>query len=76
MLINVNWYKVRSDTQTSSLFSQNNSERYYAQMQYNLRKLSFRAGYWRVYQGVGLNSTQPTLDNTYFFNVSRWFNVF
>lgn len=76
MLINFNWYKVRSDTQTSGLFSQNNSQRYYAQMQYNLRKLSFRAGYWRVYQGVGANVSKPTLDNTYFFNVSRWFNVF
>lgn len=76
MLINVNWYKVRSDTQTSALFSQNNSERYYGQMQYNLRKLSFRAGYWRVYQAVGANFGKPTLDNTYFFNVSRWFNVF
>jgi len=76
MLINVNWYRVRSDTQTTALFSQNNSERYYAQMQYNLRKLSFRAGYWRVYQGVGANLTRPTLDNTYFFTVSRWFNVF
>jgi len=67
---------VRSDTQTTGLFSQNNSERYYGQLQYNLRKLSFRAGYWRVYQGVGANVTKPTLDNTYFFNVSRWFNVF
>jgi hypothetical protein len=76
MLINVNWYRVRSDTQTTGLFSQNNSERYYGQLQYNLRKLSFRAGYWRVYQGVGANVTKPTLDNTYFFNVSRWFNVF
>ncbi len=76
MLINFNWYRVRSDTVTSSLFSQNNSERYYGQMQYNVRKLSFRAGYWRVYQSLGGISIQPTLDNTYFFNVSRWFNLF
>lgn len=76
MLINVNWYQVRSDTQTTALFSQNNSERYYGQMQYNLRKLSFRAGYWRVYQNVGATVGKPTLDNTYFFTVSRWFNIF
>jgi hypothetical protein len=76
MLINFNWYKVRSDTVTTTLLSQNNSERYYAQMQYNVRKLSFRAGYWRVYQGVGANAIQPTTDNTYFFNVSRWFRLF
>jgi hypothetical protein len=76
MLINVNWYRVWSDTVTTSLFSQNNSERYYGQMQYNLRKLSFRAGYWRVYQSLGGTAVAPALDNTYFFTVSRWFNLF
>lgn len=76
MLVNFNWYRVRSSTETTTLLSQNNSERYYGQMEYNVRKLSFRAGYWRVYQGVGASAIQPTLNNTYFFNVSRWFNLF
>ena len=76
MLINFNWYKVQSDTLTTSALSRNNSERYYAQMQYNLRKLFFRAGYWRVNQGIGPIVGRPTIENTYFFNVSRWFNLF
>ena len=76
MVINVNWYRTNSDTQTSTIFSTNNSERYYGQMQYNLRKLSFRAGYWRVYQGISANGHPPTTVNTYYFNISRWFNVF
>ena len=76
MIINVNWFRTRSDTLTTTTFSANNSERYYGQMEYNLRKLSFRAGYWRVYQGIGFNGLPPTTRNTYYFNISRWFNIF
>jgi hypothetical protein len=76
MVINVNWFRTRSDTQTASIFSANNSERFYGQMQYNLRKLSFRAGYWRVDQGIGAAGLPPSVNNTYFFNISRWFNIF
>jgi hypothetical protein len=76
MLINVNWYRMRSDTLTAQTFSNNNSERFYGQMQYNLRKLSFRAGYWRVYQGISANGRPPSMDNTYYFNISRWFDIF
>lgn len=76
MIINVNWYRTRSDTQTSEMFSSNNGDRLYGQMQYNLRKLSFRAGYWRTFQGISANGRPPSLDNTYYFNVSRWFDIF
>jgi hypothetical protein len=76
MIINVNWYRTRSDTQTTSVFSANNSERYYGQLQYNLRKLTFRAGYWRVYQTLSADGRPPTTVNTYYFNISRWFSVF
>lgn len=76
MTINTNWYRTHSDTLTTQLFSNNRSERFYGQMQYNLRKLSFRAGYWRVDQTIGANSQVPSVDNTYFFNISRWFDIF
>jgi hypothetical protein len=76
MIVNVNWFRTRSDTQTVQAFSANNSERFYGQMQYNLRKLSFRAGYWRVDQGIGATGRPPTVANTYFFNISRWFDIF
>jgi hypothetical protein len=76
MVINVNWYQTRSDTLTAQAFSANNSERFYGQMQYNLRKLSFRAGYWRVNQGIGASGLQPSTVNTYYFNISRWFDIF
>jgi hypothetical protein len=76
MLINANWYRMRSDTQTADVFSANNSDRFYGQMQYNLRKLSFRAGYWRVYQGISASGLPPQTVNTYYFNISRWFSFF
>ena len=76
MVINFNWYRLRSDTRTAEIFSANNSQRYYGQMQYNLRKLSFRAGYWRVNQALGFNGFRPITDNTYYFNISRWFDLF
>lgn len=76
MVINVNWYRTRSDTQTTELFSSNNSERFYGQVQYNLRKLSFRAGYWKVNQSIGANGLPPSTVNTYYFNISRWFDIF
>jgi hypothetical protein len=76
MVINVNWFRTRSDTLTPQVFSANNSERFYGQMQYNLRKLSFRAGYWRVDQGIGAAGLPPSVVNTYFFNISRWFDIF
>jgi len=76
MVININWYRANSETTTVDVFSNNNSERYYGQMQYTLRKLMFRAGYWRVYQGIGFNGLPPSTRNTYYFSISRWFNVF
>jgi hypothetical protein len=76
MTVNVNWYRTQSDTLTTQIFSNNNSQRFYGQMQYNLRKLSFRAGYWRVNQTIGADGRPPSTDNTYFFNISRWFDIF
>ncbi len=76
MIVNVNWYRANTDTQTAQIFSGNNSDRLYAQMQYNLRKLSFRAGYWKVNQSIGAAGLPPSSSNTYYFNISRWFDIF
>lgn len=76
LIINVNWYRVRSDTDRVGVLSNNNSERYYGQMEYRVRKLLFRAGYWRVNQTIQVGSFRPSIDNSYYFNISRWFNLF
>jgi hypothetical protein len=43
---------------------------------YTLRKLVLRAGYSRAYQIISFVNDTATTENTYFFSVSRWFDVF
>jgi hypothetical protein len=82
MIINVNWFRVYNNTQsflqsTNTFFnSQNDSDRIYAQLQYNLRKLIVRSTYWRVNQYVSASGIPRVIDNTYSFSISRWFNFF
>lgn len=46
-----------------------------ARLQYRVRKMYLNAGYTRFLQGIG-STSQPTEINTYYFGISRWFNVF
>jgi hypothetical protein len=76
MTVTFNFTRAHSDMLSSSLESLNDTDRYYARLDYNLRKLVLRAGYTRAYQSISGTATPPTTVNTYFFGVSRWFNVF
>lgn len=76
LTITGNYTYVKSDTQGNNLFTTNNSERYYSRLDYSLRKLVFRAGYSRTYQGLSATGIAPVTYNSYFFGLSRWFNVF
>jgi hypothetical protein len=76
MIISGNWYRFRSNTISSEIYSRNNNDRIYAQAQYNVRQLSFRAGYFRTYQFISSSAFPGTKVNNYYFNVTRWFNFF
>jgi hypothetical protein len=82
MVINGNWFRVHNTTQSilptsnSGLFSNNDSDRIYAQMQYNVRKLIFRAIYWHTNQLVSSSGNPRQINDTYSFSISRWFNFF
>lgn len=82
MVINLNWIRVNNNTQsnfivTNPIFiSENNSDRIYGQLQYNVRKLIFRAVYWRTNQLISSSSLGNTIVNSYSFSISRWFNFF
>ena len=82
MVINLNWFRVYNSTQsflpTSGNFlnSNNDSDRIYGQLQYNVRKLIVRATYWRVNQYISASGNPRVIDNTYSFSISRWFNFF
>ncbi|HEY4901392.1 MAG TPA: hypothetical protein VIH91_11305 [Terriglobales bacterium] len=80
MVINVNWFRVHNETQGTfnSIFtaSDNDSDRVYAQLQYNVRKLIVRSTYWRVNQLVSSSGLGRQTVNSYSFSISRWFNFF
>lgn len=66
---------VRSETR-SSIFSSNRGNRYNALVEYQWRKMAFRGGFTRTQQEISATSTLPSVVNSYFFSISRWFNIF
>jgi hypothetical protein len=76
MFVTFNYTNAHSDTLSSTRNSLNDTTRYYTRLDYNLRKLVLRAGYSRAYQSISASGTPPVTINTYFFGISRWFNVF
>jgi hypothetical protein len=68
--------KALSTTQSTSTSSNNNNENLNFLMTYNVRKLSFIAGYSRLDQGFSLSGTPPTMLGSIYVGVSRWFNFF
>jgi hypothetical protein len=61
---------------TATSFARNDTTLWNALLRCRMRKLYFTAGYTRFGQSVGTLSTPPSMLNSYFFGVSRWFNVF
>jgi len=76
MSVTFNFTRAHSDMLSSKLNSLNDTDRYYTRLDYNLRKLVLRAGYWRAYQSISGAATPPTTVNAYFIGISRWFDVF
>lgn len=65
-----------SDTLSNGVFSKNNTEVFYSQMQYRLRRISILAGYTRFTQGISATGQVPGTINSYYGGISRWFNFF
>jgi hypothetical protein len=65
-----------SNTLNNSIFSRNNTEIYYSQMQYNVRRIGIIAGYSRFTQGISALGVRPGTANSYYFGISRWFSFF
>ncbi|HWR35233.1 MAG TPA: hypothetical protein VN622_05110 [Clostridia bacterium] len=76
MTISGYYSKIKSDTLSHALFSMNDGDRLTSQLEYRLRKLSLRAGYTRTGQLVSASGAPSTVVNSYYFGISRWFNVF
>ena len=68
--------KALSATESNSTTSNNNNENLNFLMTYNVRKLSFMAGYGRLVQGFSVSGTPPTMVGSFYVGISRWFNFF
>lgn len=68
--------KALSATQSNSTTSNNNNENLNFLMTYNIRKLSFIAGYSKLDQGFSLSGTPPAMVGSFYVGISRWFNFF
>jgi len=76
LTLTATYARALSGTTSSSLASNNNYDSAYFLMIYQVRKLSFQAGYNRMVQGFSITGAPPTLTGAYYLGVSRWFNFF
>lgn len=67
--------KALSET-TASTFSNNSTTMWNGLVRCRMRKLYFNAGFTRFGQNVGTVGAPPSMLNSYYFGISRWFNVF
>jgi hypothetical protein len=66
--------KAGSNTLANSLSSLNQNNGLNATLQYQLRKLYFKAGYSRLVQGISAAGSPPAMVSSYYFGVYRWFS--
>jgi hypothetical protein len=67
----------RAFSQTVATSSSNNSTTMFnALLRCRWRKLYLNAGFTKFQQSVSAAGNQPSMLNSYFFGISRWFNVF
>lgn len=68
--------KSKSNTDLSSVTSNNDTEEANIYVQYKVRKIFLTAGYSRLVQGFTASGTNPAMVSTYYVGLSRWFNFF
>jgi len=73
--LTANYSKALSET-TAASASNNSTTMLNALLRCRMRKLYFQAGFTKFQQSVSAAGTQPSQLNSYFFGVSRWFNLF
>ena len=74
--ISAAYSKSLSNTNSSSIVSDNSSNQINALLQYQFRKMNFTSGYARLEQGFSIIGTQPQVISSFYAGVSRWFKFF
>lgn len=75
LVVTMSYSKAFSNTSTATV-SNNSMALWNGLLRIRMRKLYFNAGFTKFAQSVSAAGTLPTQLNTYYFGVSRWFNVF
>jgi len=65
-----------SNTQSTSLNSNNNTSQVTATIIYRVRKTFFQAGYARLVQGFSGSGTPPSMLGSFYIGINRWFSFF
>ncbi len=73
--LTTNYSKALSDT-TAATSSNNSTTMLNTLLRCRMRKLYVQAGFTKFQQSVSAAGTQPSQLNSYFFGVTRWFNLF
>lgn len=76
MVLSGTYSRSISDTLANGIFSNNNTEIFYGQLQYRLRRVSLLAGYTRFTQGISATGVPPGTVTSYYGGISRWFDFF
>ena len=76
MVLSGNYSRSLSDTLSNGIYSKNNTEIIYSQLQYRLRRISLLAGYTRFTQGISATGVPPGTVTSYYGGISRWFDFF
>ncbi len=76
MILSGTYSRSLSDTLANGIYSKNNTEIIYGQLQYRLRRISLLAGYSRFTQGISATGVPPGTVTSYYGGISRWFDFF
>ena len=76
MVLSGTYSRSLSNTLANSIYSRNNTEIIYGQMQYRLRRISLLTGYTRFTQGISATGVPPGTVTSYYGGISRWFDFF
>ena len=76
LTLSASYAKSFSDTQNSTIFSNNSTETVNARLQYQYRQLYFNAGWSKLVQGFSATGLPPAMLGSYYFGIQRWFNFF
>jgi hypothetical protein len=76
LILTAAYAKSDSNVFSQGLSSSNSNNEFTALIQYQTRKLSWNSGYARLVQGFSGSGVPAQMIGSYYFGVSRWFNIF